>query len=88
MLLADQPTGNLDGGAAVEIMAVLQALTDEGLTIVLVTHELDIARFAQPMLGFRDGRIGMDAPEALLMRRLVRAVLRRTDRAGAVPRPR
>ena len=64
LLLADEPTGNLDTRTSVEIMAVLQALHRDGLTIVLVTHELDIARHAQRTLLFRDGLIVSDVPVA------------------------
>ena len=60
ILLADEPTGNLDSRTAVEIMEVLQGLNDQGLTIVLVTHEPDIASFAKRILVFRDGRIRKD----------------------------
>jgi putative ABC transport system ATP-binding protein len=61
LLLADEPTGNLDTRTSVEIMAVLQALHRSGLTIVLVTHEADIARHAQRILLFRDGQLVSDA---------------------------
>jgi putative ABC transport system ATP-binding protein len=62
ILLADEPTGNLDSRTSVEIMQILQDLNDKGLTIVLVTHELDIAQFARRVLVFRDGRIRKDDP--------------------------
>jgi putative ABC transport system ATP-binding protein len=62
ILLADEPTGNLDSRTSVEIMAIFQSLNDQGLTIVLVTHEQDIARFARRMITFRDGLIRKDAP--------------------------
>ncbi len=60
ILLADEPTGNLDSRTSVEIMQILQDLNDQGLTIVLVTHEPDIAQFAKRMIVFRDGRIRRD----------------------------
>ncbi len=60
ILLADEPTGNLDSRTAVEIMDILQRLNDDGLTIVLVTHEPDIAQFAKRNLIFRDGKIRRD----------------------------
>jgi putative ABC transport system ATP-binding protein len=60
ILLADEPTGNLDSRTAVEIMEVLQDLNEQGLTIVLVTHEPDIAQFAKRMIVFRDGKIRKD----------------------------
>jgi putative ABC transport system ATP-binding protein len=62
ILLADEPTGNLDSHTSVEIMVVLQELNDAGLTIVLVTHESDIAQFAKRVVVFRDGRIRRDEP--------------------------
>jgi putative ABC transport system ATP-binding protein len=62
ILLADEPTGNLDSRTSVEIMDLFQTLNDGGLTIVLVTHEPDIARFARRVLVFRDGRIRRDDP--------------------------
>lgn len=60
ILLADEPTGNLDSRTSVEIMEILQSLNDQGLTIVLVTHEHDIAQFAKRVLVFCDGRIRKD----------------------------
>src|ERR1035437_9125202 len=62
ILLADEPTGNLDSRTSVEIMEIFQNLNDKGLTIVLVTHELDIAQFARRVLVFRDGKIRKDDP--------------------------
>jgi putative ABC transport system ATP-binding protein len=62
ILLADEPTGNLDSRTSVEIMEILQNLNDKRLTIVLVTHEHDIAQFAKRILIFRDGKIRKDDP--------------------------
>jgi putative ABC transport system ATP-binding protein len=62
ILLADEPSGNLDSRTAVEIMEVFQKLNDDGLTIVLVTHEPDIAQFARRGIQFRDGTIRHDEP--------------------------
>jgi putative ABC transport system ATP-binding protein len=62
ILLADEPTGNLDSRTSVEIMEILQNLNDKGLTIVLVTHEHDIAHFAKRVLVFRDGKVRKDDP--------------------------
>ena len=62
ILLADEPTGNLDSRTSVEIMEILQELNERGLTIVLVTHEHDISQFARRVLIFRDGRIRKDEP--------------------------
>lgn len=64
ILLADEPTGNLDSRTSVEIMDILQKLNETGLTIVLVTHEHDIAQFARRILVFRDGTIRKDEPVA------------------------
>ncbi len=60
LLLADEPTGNLDSRTSIEIMAVMQALNEQGLTIVLVTHEPDIAQYAKRQVVFRDGRLIRD----------------------------
>jgi putative ABC transport system ATP-binding protein len=62
LLLADEPTGNLDSRTSLEIMAVLQALNEQGLTILMVTHEPDIAKFARRQVAFRDGLIVRDEP--------------------------
>src|SRR6202795_4556200 len=62
ILLADEPTGNLDTRTSVEIMEIFQTLNNQGLTIVLVTHELDVAHFAKRTLIFRDGKIRKDEP--------------------------
>ena len=60
ILLADEPTGNLDSRTSVEIMQIFQDLNQQGLTIVLVTHEPDIAHFAKRIVVFRDGKIRKD----------------------------
>jgi putative ABC transport system ATP-binding protein len=60
LLLADEPTGNLDSRTSVEIMEIFQNLNAKGLTIVVVTHEQDIAQFAERVLVFRDGKIRKD----------------------------
>ncbi len=62
LLLADEPTGNLDSRTSVEIMAILQALNQQGLTIILVTHEHDIASYTKREVAFRDGRVIQDEP--------------------------
>jgi putative ABC transport system ATP-binding protein len=59
-LLADEPTGNLDTRTSVEIMEFFQKLHAEGKTIILVTHEFDISRYAQRIITFRDGRVVSD----------------------------
>jgi putative ABC transport system ATP-binding protein len=62
MLLADEPTGNLDTQTSIEIMGVFQKLNNEGITIIMVTHELDIARFTKRMVIMRDGVVVSDTP--------------------------
>ena len=62
ILLADEPTGNLDSRTSVEIMQIFQDLNDQGLTVVLVTHEPDIAHYAKRTIVFRDGKIRRDEP--------------------------
>lgn len=60
ILLADEPTGNLDSRTSEEIMAIFQELNDAGKTVVLITHEPDIAQFAKRIVSVRDGRIQHD----------------------------
>ena len=60
ILLADEPTGNLDSKTSVEIMGVFQKLNAQGITIVMVTHELDIARYCKRNLIMRDGQLVSD----------------------------
>ncbi len=64
LLLADEPTGNLDTQTSIEIMGVFQKLNDQGITIIMVTHELDVARFTKRMVILRDGKIVTDQPVA------------------------
>jgi len=63
LLLADEPTGNLDSRTSIEIMEILQRLNrDDGLTVVLITHEHDIAEYGERNVVFRDGRVVDDQP--------------------------
>ena len=60
ILLADEPTGNLDSKTSVEVMGVFQQLNEAGITILMVTHELDIAHYCRRNLVMRDGRVVSD----------------------------
>ena len=62
LLLADEPTGNLDSRTSIEIMGVFQKLNDQGITIVMVTHELDVAQYTKRMIVMRDGKVVGDSP--------------------------
>jgi putative ABC transport system ATP-binding protein len=73
LLLADEPTGNLDTQTSLEIMAIFQKLNERGMSIVMVTHEPDIARFCLRQIIMRDGQILSDEPV--------------TDRLAATPAP-
>jgi putative ABC transport system ATP-binding protein len=64
VLLADEPTGNLDTRTSIEVMGVFQALNEQGITVVMVTHELDIASFAKRKVVMRDGVVRTDEPVA------------------------
>ena len=62
LILADEPTGNLDTRTSVEIMSLFQELNEAGMTLLLVTHEPDIAQYASRIIRFRDGEIQSDRP--------------------------
>ncbi len=79
MLLADEPTGNLDTQTSSEIMGVFQKLNDEGITIAMVTHELDIANYTRRNVIMRDGRIVSDV--AVAARSLAKEELRKLKEA-------
>ena len=64
ILLADEPTGNLDTATSMEVMQILQELNQTGMTILLITHERDIAQFAARTVVLRDGQIVEDRPTA------------------------
>ena len=68
VLLADEPTGNLDSRTSIEIMSVFQKLNDQGITIIMVTHEPDIAAYTKRNIVMRDGRIQSDQ---LIAKRLI-----------------
>jgi putative ABC transport system ATP-binding protein len=76
LVLADEPTGNLDSSTSIEIMAQLQELNRAGITVLVVTHEEEIAQYARRVLGFRDGRLVRDepVPDPLDARALVRTL--------------
>ncbi len=63
ILLTDEPTGNLDSHSSNEIMAIIQRLNDEGITVIIVTHEPDIAAHARRVVSMRDGRIIDDSQQ-------------------------
>jgi putative ABC transport system ATP-binding protein len=62
LILADEPTGNLDSRTSMEVISLFQELNDQGVTIVLVTHEADIAAYTKRIVEVRDGRIRRDEP--------------------------
>jgi len=74
LLLADEPTGNLDSRTSVEVMEIFQDLNEKGLTVLLVTHEPDIAEHARRVVTFKDGRLLSDVAPA--RRRSAREALR------------
>jgi putative ABC transport system ATP-binding protein len=64
VILADEPTGTLDTRTSLEIISLFQSLSHDGMTIVFVTHEPDIAAFASRVIVVRDGRIQSDRRQA------------------------
>ncbi len=64
VILADEPTGNLDSRTSVEVMALFQELGGQGITIILVTHEPDVAEFASRVVVVKDGRVRSDERRA------------------------
>jgi putative ABC transport system ATP-binding protein len=78
LLLADEPTGNLDTRTSIEIMGVFQSLNAQGMTVVMVTHELDIAHYSARIVVMRDGRIVTD--ESVRDRMMAPEELRKLDR--------
>jgi putative ABC transport system ATP-binding protein len=62
LVLADEPTGNLDSRTSIEIMGLFQELNDSGITLLMVTHELDIAAYCKRIVVMRDGQVISDTP--------------------------
>ncbi len=62
MILADEPTGNLDSRTSIDVMTLFQELNDQGITIIVVTHEADIARYCKRIIRMRDGKLIADEP--------------------------
>ena len=81
LILADEPTGNLDSRTSIEVMSLFQSLNDQGITIVLVTHEHDIAAYAKRIVEVRDGRIRRD--EVVANRRRAADDLEQEERSAA-----
>ncbi|HEX4264612.1 MAG TPA: ABC transporter ATP-binding protein [Verrucomicrobiae bacterium] len=79
LLLADEPTGNLDSQTSIEIMGVFQKLNDQGITILMVTHELDIANYTKRNIIMRDGCVVTD--EAVARRSIAEDELRKLREA-------
>ena len=79
LLLADEPTGNLDTQTSIEIMGVFQKLNDQGITIIMVTHELDIAAYCKRIVVMRDGQVISDTHNE--HRRLAREEIAALDQA-------
>lgn len=75
ILLADEPTGNLDSKTSDDVMSVFQRLNEEGRTVILITHEHDIAEYAKRVVVFKDGQVLTDTP--VVKRRLVAAEVSR-----------
>jgi len=84
LILADEPTGNLDSRTSLEIIDIFQQLNDDGMTVVMVTHESSIARFCTRKLVMRDGVVLSDIPitERLRATDELAAVLRHEDPSG------
>jgi putative ABC transport system ATP-binding protein len=81
LILADEPTGNLDTRTTIEVMALFQELNDEGVTILIVTHEPEVAVYAKRVVEVRDGRIVRDHP--VTNRRLAATDLAELDQRSA-----
>jgi putative ABC transport system ATP-binding protein len=88
VILADEPTGNLDSKTSLEIMDIFQGLNDRGMTLIMVTHELNIARFCRRTLVVRDGHLVNDQPilERLRATEQLRLVLANEEEAQLTAR--
>ena len=64
IILADEPTGNLDSRTTVDVLSVFQTLNDQGITLILVTHEPDVATYAKRVVSMKDGKVQSDKPLA------------------------
>jgi putative ABC transport system ATP-binding protein len=84
VILADEPTGNLDSATSIEVMAIFQDLRREGITIVLVTHEPDIAAYAARVVMMKDGLVKSDRRQQPLVA-LPQAATPEADAADAEP---
>ncbi len=73
LILADEPTGNLDSRTSIEVMSVFQELNEQGITVIVVTHEPDIAEYTKRIVEMRDGKILRDVP--VIHRRIAREAL-------------
>ena len=87
LVLADEPTGALDSHTSIEIMALLQELNRQGITIVLVTHEHDVAAFAGRIIHFRDGHIMSDRPNTPTNAATALTALQREAKVSSVGTP-
>jgi len=81
LLLADEPTGNLDSRTTVDVMALFQEFNDQGITMLIVTHEPDVAQYTRRIVVMRDGRLIADHP--VEDRRRAADDLRELDEAAA-----
>jgi putative ABC transport system ATP-binding protein len=81
IILADEPTGNLDSKTSVEIMTLIQELSRAGITVVLVTHESNIAEYASRVIVLRDGRLLSDQPRAHTAERVPITAVAQTEEA-------
>jgi putative ABC transport system ATP-binding protein len=86
ILLADEPTGNLDSRTSEEIIAIFQELNDAGKTVVLITHEPDIADHARRVVQMRDGRIASDEQVQQVRAQAAAVAARTLEAAAAAPR--